>query len=131
MGRPRKTHEDFLEKVELRPDGCWLWTGKLTSKGYAQFCITTEKRRYIRAAAYSFEYYNRELLPGEVPDHLCRNRWCVNPDCLEAVTDRENVARGESFTAKNARKTRCPRGHKYDKKTTKNRRYCSVCKRKK
>lgn len=36
---------------------------------------------------------------GPVPegmelDHLCRNRWCINPDHLEPVTHAENVRRG-------------------------------------
>ena len=29
-------------------------------------------------------------------DHLCRNRWCCNPAHLEAVTQAENVRRGNS-----------------------------------
>lgn len=48
---------------------------------------------------------------GLVLDHLCRNRWCCNPDHLEPVTNAENILRGESPPAKNARKERCPNGH--------------------
>ena len=56
------------------------------------------------------------MIFGEVPkglqlDHLCRVRDCVNPYHLEAVTQQENILRGESASAKHARKTHCINGH--------------------
>ena len=56
------------------------------------------------------------LLVGEIPaglqlDHLCRVRDCVNPTHLEPVTGRENILRGQSFSAINAAKLQCVRGH--------------------
>ena len=48
---------------------------------------------------------------GLVIDHLCRNGLCINVEHLEAVTNVENVMRGEGVCAKNARKTHCKRGH--------------------
>jgi hypothetical protein len=46
-------------------------------------------------------------------DHLCGNRSCVRPDHLEPVTQRENTLRGGSFSAVNAKKTHCIRGHEF------------------
>ena len=43
------------------------------------------------------------------PDHLCRNRLCVNPQHIRIVK-RENF-RGISPSVIHAKKTHCPRGH--------------------
>jgi hypothetical protein len=68
-------------------------------------------------------------------DHLCRVRHCVYPAHLEPVTPRENVLRGETVAASNARKTHCLRGHPFDEVNTchwqsrPGRRDCRECKR--
>ena len=96
----------FWTKVE-KTDGCWNWTA-CTHQGYGRF-----NHNGSAVLAHRLSY---ELLVGPVPtgltlDHLCRNRKCVNPAHLEPVTRGENVLRGESLQAQNARKTHCPRGH--------------------
>ncbi len=76
------------------------------------------------------------LFKGDVPedmalDHLCKVRRCVNPDHLEIVTLVENVMRGDSEHAKNARKTHCKRGHEFTIRNTQymrgNKRRCGKC----
>jgi hypothetical protein len=72
-----------------------------------------------------------EYLVGPIPDglsidHLCRVRHCVNPAHLEPVTHRENVLRGQAPTAVNGRKTRCKRGHEFNR-TVRNGRRCYTC----
>lgn len=95
-----------------RPDlgRCWSWTGGTSPDGYGIL-------RIARATAYmprfSYELEHGPMPIGTEPDHLCRNRNCVNPDHLEPVTHRENILRGESPQAINARKTHCPKGHEY------------------
>jgi hypothetical protein len=87
-GRKRiKGPTDFWAKVQKLQNGCWLWLGSC-NKRYGYFKTRIQAHRY----AY-------ELMIGPVPDgleldHLCRNRYCVNPSHLEAVSHRTNVLRG-------------------------------------
>src|SRR3990167_1922059 len=113
---PRTPAERFWAKVDKngpipshRPDlgVCWLWLARKDYDGYGRF--TLDRRNSV---AYHF-------LAGPAPsglewDHLCRNRACVRPDHLEAVTSRMNTLRGETAAARNAAKTHCPQGHLYD-----------------
>lgn len=89
---------------------CWLWTASIKPQGYGEFWAGED-----HVYAHRFAYV---LLVGPIPaglqiDHLCRVRRCVNPAHLQPVTQRENVLRGEGFSAANAAKAECPSGHPY------------------
>jgi len=112
----------FLSLISRRPNGCWLWVGYIGPKGYG---------RFGHRVAHRISY---ELFVGQIPshlelDHLCRNRACVNPDHLEAVTSRENTLRGANHVAFQARQTHCKRGHEFNSINTRAYRGRRVCKK--
>jgi hypothetical protein len=101
----------FMEHVAIDSEtGCWLWTASLTGPGYGQFKV---HGRLVLAHRFAYELVHGPIPADRELDHLCRVRRCVNPTHLEPVTTRENLLRGQSFAAINARKTHCPAGHPY------------------
>ena len=101
--------------IEDAATGCWLWQNASTPPGYGVFYLWG-KQTYAHRASY--ELHVGPIPEGLVIDHLCRNRRCVNPEHLEPVTQRINLLRGETHTARNAAKTHCDNGHRYTEATT-------------
>lgn len=110
---------------------CWIWTGATGSDGYGKF--TPESYRSIGAHRQAYLLAYGAIPDGATIDHLCRVRNCVNPAHLEAVSNRENILRGEGAPARNARKTHCPNGHELSEENVytypDGRRQCRICRR--
>lgn len=113
----------------VKSDGdCMIWTGHHSNAGYGQFAVSEwssptatsriggriKGRRQVIAHRWAYTVRKGRIPEGMYLDHLCRRRNCVNPDHLEPVTMRENLARSPLAPAeRNSQKTHCPKGHPY------------------
>jgi hypothetical protein len=103
----------FWSKVEKTPT-CWIYKGTVHKKDFGlRYAMVRRGKSRHMAAQIAWVYVNGPIPAGLIPDHLCRNGLCVRPDHLELVTVGENVRRGVSVVAENARKTHCKRGHPF------------------
>ena len=94
-------------KIKI-PDGCWEWSGSLTMEGYATNVSVNgtsgpDRERHLPHRLI-FQWFKWDIPDGMTIDHLCKNRKCMNPDHMEAVTAGENVRRG-------LKRAYCKRGH--------------------
>ena len=102
--------------IRSRVEGeCYVWHGAIAANGYGRITFRGVDTTVHRAA---YELANGPIPVGLQVDHLCRNRACWRPSHLEAVTQRENLLRGEGATGTNARKTECVHGHPFDDANT-------------
>lgn len=118
----------LLERVVAGPKCCWIWTGYRNPSGYGQIGWGG---RVMLAHRASYEAFVGPITKRTL-DHLCNTPACVNPKHLRPATDRENILRGDSPSAKNARKTHCAHGHEFTEENTywfRGTRMCRRCNR--
>jgi len=119
---------NFIKKIKIDLlTGCWLWQAYLDGRGYGKVQI---RNKWGRAHRTSYEYWNGKIPDDKEIDHLCRNKNCVNPRHLEAVTHIENVKRG-NLGLINKNKTHCKWGHNFTEENTiitkSGKRRCRIC----
>ena len=126
----KQTLEDrFWNKVQFTTD-CWLWQSAKSPGGYG---LIKHGDNMVGAHRVSYRIYKGEIPNGLQLDHLCRVRHCVNPAHLEAVTQKENIRRGETGhhdNHSNGKKIICKNGHSFSRENViyyKNRRMCREC----
>lgn len=139
-----KSYERFLQRISISDSGCWQMTGLHDRDGYAHF---HKSKRQSKAHRISYEFHSGLIPAGLTIDHLCKNKGCVNPEHLEAVTAQENASRHKAegykqwwaalsdaektmFVERSSRKasqiaavkklaaTHCKRGHEWKPETT-------------
>lgn len=74
--------------------GCWVWMLSLGTNGYGQM----KRNGQLKTAHYwYYKYHKGDIKEGLEIDHTCKNKLCVNPDHLEAVTHIENNRRANAI----------------------------------
>jgi hypothetical protein len=107
-----KAHR-FWAKVVKQATPCWTWTAGQLNGGYGQFKLSADS--VVSAHRFAYELVRGPIPDGLTIDHLCKNRLCVNPEHLEAVTMGDNIRRA---TSSNREKTHCANGHEYNSENT-------------
>lgn len=126
-----------LERLINRVGGCWEFTGS-KMRGYGRLTTGSREdssRRTRQAHIVSYETFIGPIPEGLQIDHLCRNKACINPEHLEAVTMRENILRSipyrdpAKYGVLNRNKTHCKDGHELDYISPIGKRGCKTCRR--
>lgn len=80
--------------------GCWNWLGarrikrhKQTTYVYGCFSRDGTINNVVGAHCFAYEFCKGPIPAGMELDHTCKNKLCVNPEHLEAVTHQENCKR--------------------------------------
>jgi hypothetical protein len=99
----------LLDRCEVSPEGCWLWTGLFNNGGYGSFRITSTGQR-LTILAHRAAY---EVFVGKIPDtmlvcHRCDTPSCINPEHLflgtHSANTRDAIAKG--------RQPQCTKGYR-------------------
>ncbi|MGJ4084383.1 HNH endonuclease signature motif containing protein [Corynebacterium macclintockiae] len=91
---PSRVAERAASRYETDGD-CWISTYSVASHGYAQIGWQDGSyRQVVTAHRAAWVYHNEAQIPdGHTVDHLCKNRRCVNPGHLRALSNFENARR--------------------------------------
>ena len=105
--------ERFIDRFVIEETGCWRWVFPL-SRGYAQINIKQYKRVPAHRAFYEevFGKMDKDL----DADHICKNRWCVNPYHIQPLSRIANCRRGSrsKLTLEAANQIRADRASGYN-----------------
>src|SRR5882762_4037282 len=139
-----KLIEFFWARVVKIENGCWIWRGRITGRGYGTIKIG-EHGKEIRAHRASWMIHtDKPIETGMIVCHKCDTSACVRPDHLFCGTQSDNIKDAINkkrfhqlgvHLPKNNLKTRCPHGHAYDAQNTgvsinphgAKVRYCRMC----
>lgn len=72
---------------------CWVWVGRMNRNGYGRMYHAGAEMMSHRLC---YEAAVGPIPDGQLLDHICRTRCCINPAHLEPVTHSVNTLRGKA-----------------------------------
>lgn len=117
--------ERFFGKTNRLANGCLLWIGAVTSKGYGSFW-SDDKIRQAHHVAWMMKHGDYPEGNNSVVHHKCENTLCVEVNHLVLMS----VSDHSSLSNQHARKLVCPKcGGPYTRRSDGYRR-CMTCRKK-
>lgn len=80
--------ERFLDKIKIKDNGCWTWTGAIFHHGLGQLRI---KNKNVSAQRLAWELFKGKFPDGMMFDHACEKGFCLNPDHLSLREKRRPI----------------------------------------
>lgn len=120
MPRYAPIADRLIAKVDFdRTTHCMHFTGSICADGYGKINGGLDMPGETLAHRAAYRIWCGEIPEGKEIDHRCRNRSCINPQHLEAVTHAINTKFADhSATHRNRRKTHCKHGHAFTEQNT-------------
>jgi len=146
LEKAKKTLEKF---TRIHKSGCHIWTGSLDHSGYGKYTqhmpVDKGRKDIKRHASGNPKYKHHHLSAhrtsyiinkGAIDDgmtihHTCNVPFCVNPDHLEQISNKDNVSQQDR--AKIGISQECAHGNKNDyyymSSSGVRRRVCRICRK--
>ncbi len=97
----------YIDNTITDISGCILWTGYKEKAGYGNIYYHGKVHKAHRLA---YELFKKSIPNNLEIDHICRNKICVNPLHLRAVSHSTNMFNSKQSDLK-LTKTHCKFGH--------------------